>query len=107
MADPKFLEFLSTAAPETLHEMAVENRLGDLRDECHRFTLQPPAVERHATGEPVLPSWAAVCDCGQTLQPTETLLINREGWKFCDCCFERLHRPQVEEELANDTGGDY
>jgi hypothetical protein len=106
MADPKYLEFLSTASPETLHEMVVENRLGDLREQCWALKLQP-GREDHRTGQRIAPKQPFYCGCNAELQPGATVLVDAEGEFYCDGCFERLHRPQVEEELAKDTGGDW
>ena len=106
MADPKFLDFLSTASPETLHEMVVEDRLGDLREECWALILQP-GRENHRTGQRIAPTQPFYCGgCNATLAPGATVLVDDEGFHFCDGCFDEFHREQVEEELARDTGGD-
>ena len=106
MVDPKLLDFLSTASGETLHEMAVEDRLGDLRDECWVLTVQP-GRENDRTGQRISPKLPLLCDCNRVLDPTDDMLVNGAGNKFCDLCFDESHREQVEEELAKDTGGDW
>jgi len=85
---------LNTMDPKDLFEVWLQSQLDDMREECWVLTLQP-GRENHRTGQRISPAFPFYCDCNEVVQPTEKVLVNADGDKFCDACFDELNREEA------------
>ena len=96
---------LNETDPERLHELWVEDKLAELREKFHRFTLEP-GREDSQTG---VRKHKIFCDCGERIEPTQSIFLEGGGDSdtaiFCDECFDARNRERVE--IQRGTGLDW
>jgi hypothetical protein len=90
----EYCSHLNALSPSDLFEEWLASKLADIREECWVLTLQP-GRENHRTGQRISPAFPFYCDCNAVVQPTEKVLVNADGDKFCDECFDQLNRSKA------------